>query len=118
MQKIFDRIRELLRDGHLSSVAKDFAEAQADEASRLRQMFLEVLDGMEVNQSTVDSQQSTEENKFSLKDIEKYSVKTYNERGWTLVNDALTQNEYRHFMEQVSDNKTFLSFIQQRTARL
>ena len=57
--KIFDKIKELLRDGHLSSVAKDFAQAQADEASRLRRMFLEVLDGMEVNQSTVDSQQST-----------------------------------------------------------
>ncbi len=58
LQKIFERIKELLRDGHLSSVAKDFAQAQADEAAKLRQMFLKVLDGMEVNQSTVNSRQA------------------------------------------------------------
>ena len=63
LQKIFARIKELLRDGHLSSVAKDFAQAQADEASRLRQMFLEVLDGMEVREGATE--QSGE--KYSLK---------------------------------------------------
>ena len=51
-QRIVDRIKELIGEGNLSEIAADFAEAQADEAARLRQMFLQVLDGMEVTEGS------------------------------------------------------------------
>ncbi len=61
-EKIINRIKALLQDGVLSSTAMDFAQAQADEAARLRQVFLKALDGMEVAEGAME--QSGE--KFSL----------------------------------------------------
>lgn len=61
-EKIINRIKALLQDGVLSSTAMDFAQAQADEAAKLRQVFLEVLDGMEVAEGSTE--QSGE--KFSI----------------------------------------------------
>lgn len=55
-QRIVERIKALISDGNLSDIAADFAEAQADEAARLRQMFLEVLDGMEVAEGATEEQ--------------------------------------------------------------
>ncbi len=44
--------------------AADFAAAQADEAARLRQMFLDVLDGMEVREGATEEQR---EAKYAIK---------------------------------------------------
>ncbi len=99
-----DAEKKSLKVRLLMPTAADFAAAQADEAARLRQMFLEVLDGMEVNQSTVDSQQSTEgENKYSLNALENYTEDEYNDFGWVVVHDALNEEEYGHLTHQLSD---------------
>lgn len=63
-QKIVDRIKELIGEGNLSDIAADFAQAQADEAARLRQMFLDVLDGMEVAEGATEEQR---EAKYAIK---------------------------------------------------
>lgn len=57
--------------------AADFAAAQADEAARLRQMFLDVLDGMEVAEGT------SEENKFSKKGLTQNGKTRYNKNRYT-----------------------------------
>ena len=100
VQKIFNKIKELLKDGQLSSVARDFAEAQADEAARLRQMFLEALDELSVGEqaSAADG-----ENKFSLSALENYTDDEYNDFGWVVVHDVLNEAEYGHLTHQLSD---------------
>lgn len=76
-QRIVDRIKELIGEGNLSEIAADFAEAQADEAARLRQMFLDVLDGMNVEEET------SGENKFSKKGLTQNGKTRYNKNRYT-----------------------------------
>ena len=80
--------------------------SQADEAARLRQMFLDVLDGMEVNQSTVDSQQSTEgENKFSLNDLTTENRTGYNKNTSTDEFTSIGMRWANHPDTNVGDKK-------------
>ena len=55
----------MISDGTLSDTAADFAQAQADEAARLRQMFLDVLDGMNVEEGSEGGE------RFSIKRTQK-----------------------------------------------
>jgi hypothetical protein len=59
-----DAEKKSLKVRLLMLTAAGFAEAQADEATRLRQMFLDVLDGMEVREGATAEQR---EAKYSVK---------------------------------------------------
>lgn len=45
--EIIDKIRELVAEGHLNDVSKEFANAQAEQFADVRQKFLQVLDEIE-----------------------------------------------------------------------
>lgn len=45
--EIIDKIRELVAEGHLNDVSKEFANAQAEQFADVREKFLQVLDEIE-----------------------------------------------------------------------
>ena len=65
LKDIIDAIKETIRTGELSSIAKDAARMQADKASEIRQMFLEALD--EAAENYKKGQASQGEVKNSIK---------------------------------------------------
>ncbi len=93
-------LKNVISSGHLNKAAQTAMQMQADEAARIRKMFLEVLEG-----SSEHTETSTSAIRNSLKgdSIDRYTQREYNNYGWVAVNNVLTGKELRKLYSQFSD---------------
>ena len=76
--------------------------------SKVREM---VLDALEKDGETQLQEQDVQ---YSLKDIEKYTEKSYNDFGWVVVNDVLSEIEYKKLNEQFASIRRGVKFPKTR----
>lgn len=76
--------------------------------SKVRKMMLDALE------KDGETQLQEQDVQYSLKDIEKYTEKSYNNYGWVVVNDVLSEIEYKKLNEQFASIRRGVKFPKTR----
>lgn len=93
LKDIIDAIKETIRTGHLSPIAKEAAQMQEDKASEIRQMFLEALDEAAENYKKGQASQGEVKNSIKLSDTDSIGNKLSKEHQ-EFFKDSKIRDEY------------------------